>query len=79
VFHSPRHGISGAPRETGTWFPSVTESTEHRPAFIASVTWAANREIESQLDLSMLAPNTATDAMGAVSHQSTSEERENEQ
>jgi uncharacterized protein YeaO (DUF488 family) len=79
VFHCLERGISGETRETGTWVPSVTESPEYRAAFIASVTWDAHREIESQLDRSTLAPDTATDAMGAVNHQSTSEELENEQ
>jgi hypothetical protein len=74
VFHRQVRAISGETREACTGGASATKSPEYRAKFISSVTWGAHREIESQPDLRMLAPYTATGAMGAVSHQTISEE-----
>jgi hypothetical protein len=65
VFHGPKRGISGETRETVTWIESATESRKFPAAFIASVTWDAHREIEPQLEPSIVAAYTVTDSIGS--------------
>jgi hypothetical protein len=65
VFHGPKPCISGETREPVAWIESAAESRECSAAVIASVTWDAHREIEPQLEPSIVAAYTATDSIGS--------------